>query len=143
MRVGKRQFVPTVPATESEIPGCLRGKATLAPCLKCSRFPNNCNGKNVPTQLMRASQAFPDHGHVSARAAREAGVSVYRPKEPCGVCGRVSWRTLGGKCGECDQDERRPWRNWTEEQKEANRRQIQANINDPERNRLADLANKD
>lgn len=142
MRVGKRQFIPTEPATESDIPACLKGKATLAPCLKCSRFPNNCNGKNVPTQLMRATQAFPDHGHVSARTAREAGVAIYRPEEPCGKCGRVSWRTLGGKCGECDADERMPYRNWTPAQHMQNERRVMDNIHDPRRIAAADEANE-
>lgn len=143
MRMGKRQQMPYDPSNEALIPKCLEGKPTLVPCLKCSRFPNNCKGKTQPTQLARATHAFPDHGHVSARAAREARVTVYRPDEPCGKCGRVSWRNLAGKCGECDADERMPWRAWTEEQKAANARAIADMLADPERHRRADEINRD
>lgn len=142
MRSGRRQTVPIDPH-ESPVPACLKGRATLAPCLKCARFSEPCKGRMQTTQLARATFAFPEHGHVSARAAREAGVGVYHPPEPCETCGRHSWRTLAGKCGECDADARMPWRTWTDEQKAANERAWRAAHSDPARIRAADEANKD
>lgn len=88
-----------------ELPVCLQ--TAIPNCPKCERF-STCSRHDGSSQFSRACEYWPDWpGTLGRTEAVRRGMQIYRPADPCPVCGKRSWRRIGrvgkygARCSEC------------------------------------------